>query len=37
MGKVTSVAIDEGMGAFTGEQIDKGRFRTAEDVVDAAL
>ncbi|CAN7328428.1 type II toxin-antitoxin system ParD family antitoxin [Rhizobium sp. LjRoot30] len=37
MGKVTSVAIDDEMGAFIVEQIDQGRFRSAEDVVDAAL
>lgn len=37
MGKVTSIVIDEQLNAFIGEQIDRGLFQTADDVVEAGL
>lgn len=37
MAKVTSIVIDEQLDAFIGEQIDQGRFETADEVVEAGL
>ncbi len=35
MGKVTSVVIDEQLDVFIGEQVNQGRFKTADAVVEA--
>lgn len=37
MGKVTSVVIDEQLDVFIGEQVNQGRFKTADAVVEAGL
>lgn len=37
MGKVTSIVIDEQLDVFIGEQVNQGRFKTADAVVEAGL
>lgn len=37
MGKVTSIILDDRLDAFVSEQIDQGRFGSANEVVEAAL